>query len=140
MVGYGPGLTPQGRVTFNEFAAVGDPEGVLSGGETASAIFAKTPHSLRSQLSSILSGIISQKFSFTAPAISATIQEGGSLFQATFEYRQNKEWKGTLLRKKVDKQGIIDENDVGNWGFVEELSSPSDRKIWTVLNLSLIHI
>ena len=134
MVGYGPGLTPQGRVTFNEFAAVGDPEGVLSGGETASAIFAKTPHSLRSQLSSILSGIISQKFSFTAPAISATIQEGGSLFQATFEYRQNKEWKGTLLRKKVDKQGIVDENDVGNWSFVEELSSPSDRKIWTVLN------
>ena len=134
MVGYGPGLTAAGKVSFNEFAVIGDPDKILSNGATPTAIFARTQQSLKTQLSSLLSGIVAQKFSFTAPAISATIEEGGSLFQATFEYRQNKEWKGTLLRKKVDGRGNIDDNDVGNWSFVEQLPNPEDRNVWTVLN------
>ena len=134
MVGYGPGLSAAGKVSFNEFAVIGDPEKILSNGATPTAIFARTQHSLKTQLSALLSGIVAQKFSFTAPAISATIEEGGSLFQATFEYRQNKEWKGTLLRKKVDGQGNIDDSDVGNWSFVEQLPNPEDRNVWTVLN------
>ena len=134
MIGYGPGLTPAGRVSFNELAEVGDPKKVLSNGATPQAIFAKTEQSLKTQLSSLLSGIVAQKFSFTAPAISATIEEGGSLFQATFDYRQNKEWKGTLLRKKIDNKGEIVENDPGNWSVVEQLPSPENRKIWTVLS------
>ena len=112
MVGYGPGLSAAGKVSFNEFAVIGDPDKILSNGATPTAIFARTQHSLKTQLSALLSGIVAQKFSFTAPAISATIEEGGSLFQATFEYRQNKEWKGTFLRKKVDVQGNIDDDDV----------------------------
>ena len=116
-----------------KFAVIGDPEKILSNGATPTALFARTQHSLKTQLSSLLSGIVAQKFSFTAPAISATIEEGGSLFQATFEYRQNKEWKGTLLRKKIDGNGNIDENDVDNWSFADELPAPEDRKIWTVL-------
>ena len=134
MVGYGPGLSAAGKVSFNEFAVIGDPDKILSNGATPTAIFARTQQSLKTQLSSLLSGIVAQKFSFTAPAISATIEEGGSLFQATFEYRQNKEWKGTLLRKKVDGQGNIDDSDVGNWSFVEQLPNPEDRNVWTVLN------
>ena len=134
MIGYGPGLSPAGKVIFNEFAEVGDPNKTLSNGATPQAIFAKTEQSLKTQLSSLLSGIVSQKFSFTAPAISATIEEGGSLFQATFDYRQNKEWKGTLLRKKIDNKGEIVENDPGNWSVVEQLPSPENRKIWTVLS------
>ena len=133
MVGYGPGLTAAGKIAFNEFAVIGDPDKILSNGATPTAIFARTQHSLKTQLSSLLSGIVAQKFSFTAPAISATIEEGGSLFQATFEYRQNKEWKGTLLRKKVDGQGNIDDSDIGNWSFVDELQAPENRKLWTVL-------
>jgi type IV pilus assembly protein PilY1 len=133
MVAYGPGLEAAHKVSFNEFAVLGDPEKILSNGATPTALFAKTGPSLKTQLSSLLSGIVAQKFSFTAPAISATIEEGGSLFQATFEYRQNKEWKGTLLRKKIDGNGNIDENDVDNWSFADELPAPEDRKIWTVL-------
>ena len=133
MVGYGPGLTASGKVAFNEFAVIGDPEQILSNGAIPTALFARTEHSLKTQLSSLLSGIVAQKFSFTAPAISATIEEGGSLFQATFEYRQNKEWKGTLLRKKIDSQGNIDDDDAGNWSFVEKLPAPQNRKVWTVL-------
>ena len=133
MIGYGPGLTPAGRVSFNELAVLGDPKKVLSNDAIPQAIFAKTPQSLKTQLSSLLSGIISKKFSFTAPAISATIQEGGSLFQATFDYRQNKEWKGTLKRKKIDNKGEVDETDSGNWSVVDQLPSPEKRKIWTVL-------
>ena len=133
MVAYGPGLEASHKVSFNEFAVIGDPEKILSNGGTPKAIFAPTADSLKSQLSSLLSGIVAQKFSFTAPAISATIEEGGSLFQATFEYRQNKEWKGTLERKKIDGNGNVDANDPGNWSLVEQLPAPENRKMWTVL-------
>ena len=133
MVGYGPGLEASHKVSFNEFAEIGDPDKILSNGATPTALFARTGISLKTQLASLLSGIVAQKFSFTAPAISATIEDGGSLFQATFEYRQNKEWKGTLLRKKIDGNGNIDENDPGNWSFVDNLPAPENRNMWTVL-------
>jgi len=134
MVGYGPGLEPAHKVSFNEFAALGDPDKILSNKAPPTALFPRTAPALKSQLSSLLSGIVAQKFSFTAPAISATIEDGGSLFQATFEYRQNKEWKGTLLRKKLDANGNIDEQDTGNWSFVDQLPAPENRKMWTILN------
>ena len=62
MIGYGPGLTPAGRVSFNELAVLGDPKKVLSNGATPQAIFAKTEQSLKTQLSSLLSGMLHKNF------------------------------------------------------------------------------
>jgi type IV pilus assembly protein PilY1 len=69
--------------------------------------------------------------SFTAPAITATIKEGGSLFQAQFDYEQNKEWKGTLTRTAINSSGVIDEKDKSNWSAADKLPAPDKRKIWS---------
>ena len=97
-------------------------------GGTDAAIVAKTAAQLKSELKAAISQIIAQKLSFTAPAITATIESSGSLFQAQFDYRQNKEWAGTITRTAIDSNGNLDENDSGNWSAVEEMPEPDKGK------------
>ena len=89
--------------------------------------------------------VIADKLAFTAPAITATIEEGGSLFQAQFKYKQNEEWQGSLTRTAISKEGVVDEKDPSNWNASDVIPSPGSRKIWgeipgTDYKLSLIHI
>ena len=121
-VAYGGGLGGSGIRNFNDMAQAGG---------TNSVIVANTTASLKSQLKAAISQIIASKLSFTAPAITATIEKGGSLFQAQFDYVQNKEWEGTLTRTAISSSGVIDTNDKGNWSAAKMLPSPSSRKIWS---------
>ena len=101
-------------------------------GGTNSVIVARTTQSLKTQLKAAISQIIAQKLSFSAPAITATIEQGGSLYQAQFDYEQNKEWKGTLKSTAIDSNGVVGKK---NWDAAEllEKRKTDDRKIWTHL-------
>jgi len=124
-VAYGGGIGSSGINKFRDVAKAGG---------TNDVIIADTTASLKSQLKAAISQIIAAKLSFTAPAISATVEKGGDLYQAQFEYKQNKEWTGTLTRTAIDAQGNIIVNDTGNWSARDKLPSPNARKIWTVLD------
>ena len=123
-VAFGTGISSSGLRNFNNLA--------LAGG-TKKAIVATTAAALTSQLKQLINQIIASKLSFTAPAITATIEEGGSLYQAQFDYMQNKEWVGTISRTKINPDGSLDSKDSGNWSAAEMLPSPSSRKIWSVI-------
>ena len=123
-VAFGTGISSNGLRNFNQLA--------LAGG-TKKAIVATTAASLTTQLKQLINQIIASKLSFTAPAITATIEEGGSLYQAQFDYQQNKEWIGTISRTKINGDGSIDTTDKGNWSAAEKMPSPSSRKIWSVI-------
>ena len=85
--------------------------------------------------------------SFTAPSITATIEKGGSLYQAQFSYEQFGEWQGTILRKHLNADGTV-EHEIdypGNWDAsiqVRNQSSSSagnystddSRNLWTVIS------
>ena len=101
-------------------------------GGTKDVIIADNTASLKSQLKAAISQIIAAKLSFTAPAITATIEKGGSLFQAQFDYQQNKEWNGTLTRTAIDSKGNIDPNDT--WSAADLMPNPDARKIWTIID------
>ena len=58
-------------------------------------------------MSSKIRQILADKLAFTAPSITASIQEGGSLYQAQFEYKPLGEWEGRLLRKSIDRFGNV---------------------------------
>tara|TARA_B100001057_G_scaffold200015_1_gene200707 strand:- start:2427 stop:6530 length:4104 start_codon:yes stop_codon:yes gene_type:complete len=121
-VAYGGGLSSNGVMNFRRMAQAGG---------TNDVIIANTTASLKSQLKAAISQIIASKLSFTAPAITATIEKGGSLFQAQFDYVQNKEWQGTLTRTAISSSGVIDVNDKSNWSASDQLPSPDSRKIWS---------
>ena len=123
-VAFGTGISSSGLRNFNNLA--------LAGG-TKKAIVATTAAALTSQLKQLINQIIASKLSFTAPAITATIEEGGSLYQAQFDYMQNKEWVGTISRTKINADGSLDTKDSGNWSAAEKLPLPSSRKIWSVI-------
>ena len=124
-VAYGGGIGSGGISNFRKMAQAGG---------TNDVIIADTTASLKTQLKAAISQIIAAKLSFTAPAISATVEKGGDLYQAQFEYKQNKEWTGTLTRTAIDGQGNVIVDDSGNWSAREKLPNPDARNIWTVLD------
>ena len=120
-VAYGGGINSSGIRAFNDVAKAGG---------TNRVIIADTTDQLKAQLNAAIRSVIAEKLSFTAPAITATIEEGGSLFQAQFKYKQNMEWEGTLTRTAISGEGKIDTKDKANWNAATEMPNPSDRKIW----------
>ena len=63
-------------------------------------------------------------------------------YQAQFDYEQYGEWQGTILRKTITPEGVVEhgENYVdvdgnANWDAAKKLSEKTSakRKIWTVL-------
>jgi len=120
-VAYGGGIGASGIRKFDEIAKLGGTERV---------IVADTTDQLKAQLNAAIRSVIAEKLSFTAPAITATIEQGGSLFQAQFKYKQNMEWEGSLSRTAISSEGVIDEKDPGNWNAAEKIPDPSARKIW----------
>ena len=85
--------------------------------ECEKAIIADTPTDLKTALTSKIRQIIADKLAFTAPSITASIQEGGSIYQAQFAYEQYGEWRGTILRKTLNPDGTVDHSmdTKGNW-------------------------
>ena len=148
MVAYGPGIKAAGMTQFDELAVIGscDAEG---GQDCEATIVAKTPLELQTTLAQKIRQILAERLSFTAPSITATIQQGGSLYQAQFAYEQYGEWQGTILRKTLNSDGTVDhdENSPGNWdaakrvklqsaGGTADPGNADGRNIWTAIGNS----
>lgn len=123
-VAYGGGLSSNGIRQLDKIAKAGGTDRVIK---------ADTPDQLKAQLNAAIRSVIAEKLSFTAPAITATIEKGGSLFQAQFKYKQNMEWEGTLSRTAISKDGVVNEKDSGNWDASQMIPLPSSRKIWGII-------
>ena len=69
-------------------------------GGTNKVIVATTAISKNTIKSCHITNYCIKNYLFTAPAITATIEQGGSLYQAQFDYEQNKEWERNLKEQK----------------------------------------
>ncbi|MDA7750429.1 PilC/PilY family type IV pilus protein [Candidatus Pelagibacter sp.] len=134
VVAYGGGLNASGLRKFDAMALAGSCDDAGSP-DCQARIDADTPQMLKTELASKIQQIIAEKLSFTAPSITATIQEGGSLYQAQFEYIQYGEWRGTISRQSVKGDGSLNaDSDEENWNAAEKLKNRSnERNIWTTL-------
>ena len=148
-VAYGDGIKPGPMTLFEQLAVAGSCPGGQAGHPDCHALMKPvTPEALKQELSSKIRQILADKLAFTAPSITASIQEGGSLYQAQFEYMVKKEWQGTILRHAIDKDGNVNMAEantsegqrVGNWNAAEKIKSQStpagtvdERKIWSTI-------
>ena len=123
-VAYGGGIQPSGIAKFREIAVAGG---------TGDVIIADTAAALTSQLKAVISSINAPNLSFTAPAINAKINEGGFLYQASFDYQLNQEWNGKLTKRAIDPVSNKPKKEI-IWDAANKVPSPSSRKIWTVLD------
>mgnify|MGYP001161446483 FL=1 len=139
MIAYGDGISTGGMDNFDEMAIAGscdDPTGEAE--DCRPTIEALTPQDLLTKLRSEIQRIIASRLSFTAPSVTANIQEGGDVYQAQFNFRKHGEWEGSLIRKKILPDGTIvhDVNASGNYDaakIVQEQAIADTRKIWTTL-------
>ena len=142
-VAYGGGINAVGMTRFDQMAVAGScPGGDSSHPDCEPTIVADTPEELKTQLTSKIRQILAEKLSFTAPSITATVQEGGSLYQAQFAYEQFGEWQGTILRKTLNTDGTVDHdvNSAGNWDAADEIRKQATaagtgdtRNIWSAI-------
>ena len=145
-VAYGGGINPVGMNRFSQLAVAGScPGGDSSHPDCEPVIEAATPVQLKTQLTSKIRQILAEKLSFTAPSITATVQEGGSLYQAQFAYEQYGEWHGTILRKKLNADNTVEHdtaagNAFGNWDASKEVrkqaaaeGAADTRNIWSAI-------
>ena len=160
-VAYGGGINGTSLNRFHELSRIGT--STLPAGTTAQeciddedcerAIVARTPERLKTVLTSKIRQIIADKLAFTAPSITATIEEGGSLYQAQFGYEQFGEWQGRILRKKLlspaqcpdTNEDCVEHNTLPgnphkNWDsslMIRRQSTPGGaddgRNIWTAM-------
>ena len=164
VVAYGGGISETGLRNFGLMAQAGscgtpcpaDDDTCVD--ECEPAIIADSPNSLLTQLQSKIEQIVANRLSFTAPSITATIEEGGSLYQAQFDYTHKQEWKGTINRKEIQSDGTLCdfyENAEGtivcscgsadrcgnNWSAAERTHTIREsRKIWTALGTGADYI
>ena len=142
-VGYGGGISDRGKDKFAELAIAGScPGGDSSHADCHPVIYADTPEELKTQLTAVIRQILAERLSFTAPSITATVQEGGSLYQAQFAYEQYGEWQGTILRKTLNEDGTVihEVSEPGNWDAAVEIKKQASaagmtdtRKIWSAI-------
>ena len=144
MVAYGDGISTRGMNRFDRLARAGSCTGdVLGADDCEETIEARTPGDLKSEVTARIRQILANRLSYTAPSITANVQEGGSLYQAQFGYQQFGEWQGTILRKTLQASGnVIHEIPLGtdhtgpNWNAAAEIRAQAvdnSRNIWTTL-------
>ena len=84
-VAYGGGITGDNLERFHELTRIGtsdaaDATACAADDDCERAIVALTPEDLKTTLTAKIRQIIADRLAFTAPSITATIEEGGSLY------------------------------------------------------------
>ncbi len=135
-IAYGKDIKSTGKDQFEDMALAGSCD--AEGNDCRGLIEAETPQDLLNKLKSEVARITATRLSFTAPSITASLSEGGDLYQAQFDYIQHGEWHGSLLRKGIREDGSIihDMNHPDNYDIAEilvEQAKNDKRRIWTTL-------
>ena len=131
VVAYGGGIDDDALINFADMAVAGSCDNE-NDSDCEPAIIADTPQQLKTALQSKIQQIIAERLAFTAPTITASIEKGGNVYQAQFDYMQHGEWEGTVRKTKI-VDGEPDFDDVDNWSASEKMYEQTKRKIWTAM-------
>jgi type IV pilus assembly protein PilY1 len=99
-------------------------------GGTVSPLYASNETDLLAKLTDAIKQAISGRLTFTTPAVMSDVTRGDFVYQATFEYEKNKQWKGSLKKYKLNTNGSF---GAVQWDAATKLNNKnaSLRKIWT---------
>ena len=99
-------------------------------GGTTSPLYASNETELLAKLTDAIKQAISGRLTFTTPAVMSDVSKGNFIYQATFEYEKNKQWKGNIKKYKLNSNGSFGSVQ---WDASDKLNkkTASSRKIWT---------
>jgi type IV pilus assembly protein PilY1 len=100
-------------------------------GGTKTPLYASNANDLLNKLTDAIKQAISGRLTFTTPAIMSDVTKGDFIYQSTFKYEKDKQWKGNLKKYKLKADGTF---DAELWDAATKLNSKkaSARNIWTI--------
>lgn len=103
---------------------------LATAGGTVKPLYASNETELLAKLTDAIKQAISGRLTFTTPAVMSDVTKGDFVYQSTFEYAKNMQWKGSLKKYKLNSNGSF---GAVQWDAADKLNnkSASSRKIWT---------
>ena len=103
---------------------------LATAGGTVKPLYASNETELLAKLTDAIKQAISGRLTFTTPAVMSDVTKGNFVYQSTFEYAKNMQWKGSLKKYKLNSNGSF---GAVQWDAADKLNnkSASSRKIWT---------
>ena len=100
-------------------------------GGTKTPLYANNAADLLNKLTDAIKQAISGRLTFTTPAIMSDVTKGDFIYQSTFKYEKDMQWKGNLKKYKLKADGTF---DAEQWDAATKLNSKSasSRNIWTI--------
>lgn len=109
-----------------------DYEAVSGAGGGGAPLFAGDPQGMTDAITEKLTTFLAESFTATAPAVMSSVTSGSKIFQPTFEYRANGQWKGYLKAYSLNS-AATDANLIWEFGDILTNKTNADtRKLWTV--------
>ena len=98
-------------------------------GGTTTPLYADNEAQLLAKLTDAIKQAISGKLTFTTPAVMSDVQRNNFVYQSTFEYEKNIQWKGNITKYKLQTDGKF---GPAQWDAATKLQNrTAERNIWT---------
>ena len=103
---------------------------LATAGGTVKPLYASNETELLAKLTDAIKQAISGRLTFTTPAVMSDVSRNNFVYQSTFEYTKNTQWKGSLKKYKLNSNGSF---GAVQWDAADKLNakSASSRNIWT---------
>ena len=103
---------------------------LATAGGTVKPLYASNETELLAKLTDAIKQAISGRLTFTTPAVMSDVSRNNFVYQSTFEYAKNMQWKGSLKKYKLNTNGSF---GAVQWDAADKLNtkSASSRNIWT---------
>ncbi|WP_435113825.1 VWA domain-containing protein [Candidatus Pelagibacter bacterium nBUS_36] len=103
---------------------------LATAGGTVKPLYASNETELLAKLTDAIKQAISGRLTFTTPAVMSDVSRNNFVYQSTFEYAKNTQWKGSLKKYKLNSNGTF---GTVQWDAADKLNakSASSRNIWT---------
>jgi len=103
---------------------------LATAGGTVKPLYASNETELLAKLTDAIKQAISGRLTFTTPAVMSDVTKGNFVYQSTFEYGKNMQWKGSLKKYKLNSNGSF---GAVQWDAADKLNAKnaSSRNIWT---------
>jgi type IV pilus assembly protein PilY1 len=103
---------------------------LATAGGTVTPLYAENSNELFTKLSEAIKQISGSTLTFTTPAITTDASKGNYIYQSTFTYAKNTQWKGYLKKYKLNADGSFGKQEWDAAALLNDQSA-SSRKIWT---------
>jgi len=120
-------------IGFQGYANKSNYTNLAKAGGTKTPLFADDEAALLQKLTDAIRQVLASKLTFTSPAIMPDLKYGDHIFQSLFNYKQDSQWEGHLIKYALNANGTVG-NKIWDAGVKLNKVKASNRNVWTAGN------